>query len=189
MKQKFPRAEALKVAEQIRAILAPHTSRIEIAGSIRRKRPEVGDVELLYVPKVSMSPADLFGEESLSVDHAAQAIEAMLAAGVLAKRKDINGRYCWGAKNRLAVHIQSGIPVDLFSTTEPNWYVSLVIRTGGKQTNLQLTTRANLRGYSLEAYGSGYRNVADRELFYAMLSEDDVFRFVGLRCLPPEKRL
>jgi DNA polymerase/3'-5' exonuclease PolX len=153
VKQKFPRAEALKVAEQIRDILAPHTSRIEIAGSIRRKRPEVGDVELLYVPKVSTAPADLF------------------------------------AKNRLAVHIQSGIPVDLFSTTEPNWYVSLVIRTGGKQTNLQLTTRANLRGYSLEAYGSGYRNVVDRELFYAMLSEDDVFRFVGLRCLPPEKRL
>lgn len=41
---------ALEVAENVKAQLAPHCSRIEIAGSIRRRRPEVKDIEVVLIP-------------------------------------------------------------------------------------------------------------------------------------------
>lgn len=42
---------ALVIAEKIKAQLAPHCDRIEIAGSIRRKKPEVKDIEIVVIPK------------------------------------------------------------------------------------------------------------------------------------------
>jgi hypothetical protein len=54
------RASALALAEQCRAALAPSCHRIEIAGSIRRGKPQVEDIELVALPK--LVPADLFGD-------------------------------------------------------------------------------------------------------------------------------
>ena len=44
-------SEALPIAEKLKAELAPFCSRIEIAGSIRRKKPEVKDIEIVCVLK------------------------------------------------------------------------------------------------------------------------------------------
>src|SRR5690348_10860398 len=43
--------EALKIAERVKAQLEPYCHRIEIAGSIRRKKPEVKDIEIVAFPK------------------------------------------------------------------------------------------------------------------------------------------
>jgi DNA polymerase/3'-5' exonuclease PolX len=42
-------AKATAIAERIKAELAPYTERIEIAGSVRRRKPEVKDIELVAV--------------------------------------------------------------------------------------------------------------------------------------------
>ena len=39
--------KALEIAEKTKAQLAPYCERIEIAGSIRRKKPDVGDIEIV----------------------------------------------------------------------------------------------------------------------------------------------
>jgi hypothetical protein len=57
---------------------------------------------------------------------------------VLTKRKNKNGVTTWGTLNKLATHATSGIGVDLFATTHDRWFVSLVVRTGSKETNLSL---------------------------------------------------
>lgn len=44
-------AQALAIAEKVKALLAPHCERIEIAGSIRRKKPDVKDIEIVAIPK------------------------------------------------------------------------------------------------------------------------------------------
>lgn len=62
-KTRWPHAEALEIAEEIKEALAHHCERIEIAGSIRRKKPEVGDIELLFVPKTGTRQAGLFDNE------------------------------------------------------------------------------------------------------------------------------
>jgi DNA polymerase/3'-5' exonuclease PolX len=43
--------QALEIAEKVKALLAPHCERIEIAGSIRRKKPDVKDIEIVAIPK------------------------------------------------------------------------------------------------------------------------------------------
>lgn len=90
--------------------------------------------------------------------------------------------------NKLAIHAASGISVDFFATTEKCWWNSMVVRTGGKQSNLNITTAAQRQGYSFEAYGSGFRKLGHPEEHYPTTSEADVFEFVGLPYLKPEDR-
>jgi len=183
-KQKYPHAEALAVAEELQAMLAPACERIAIVGSVRRGRPFVHDAELLFIPRLSSRPDGLF--DSRIVDVCAEVCEKLLADGVLAKRPNINGHFTWGESNKLALHRQSGIPVDLFRTTSSNWWVSLVIRTGSKETNLRLTTGAQKRGASLMAYGAGIK-WSNGEVTPA-LSEKDVFQLCGVDYLEPHQR-
>lgn len=56
----YPRAQALKVAYFLGDMLAPYCWDIEVAGSIRRGKAEVGDVELVYVPLMVSEPDGLF---------------------------------------------------------------------------------------------------------------------------------
>ena len=51
MKTRIPLNEAHAIAAEIITVLAPHCRRIEIAGSIRRQRPEVGDIEIVGIPE------------------------------------------------------------------------------------------------------------------------------------------
>ena len=47
---KIELAEAHRLAEKIVALVSPAMDRVEIAGSIRRKKPVVGDIELVGIP-------------------------------------------------------------------------------------------------------------------------------------------
>ena len=47
----FPRAVAIQVARELCEALKPHCERLIVAGSLRRGKQEVGDVEILYIPK------------------------------------------------------------------------------------------------------------------------------------------
>lgn len=184
MKTKFPRAAALSVAEKLQARLAPVCLRIAIAGSLRRLKSEVGDIELLYVPRHELCADGLFDKRS--VDLADEEITRMLADFTLARRPNIKGAFTWGPSNKLAVDVASGIPVDLFATTEAKWWVSLVVRTGSKETNLRLTTGANKQGATLNAYGSGVTWSDGSQT--AATSERHVFELCGLPYIDPEFR-
>ena len=43
--------KAYKIAQQLVHVLKPHCARIEIAGSIRRMKAQVGDIEIVCIPK------------------------------------------------------------------------------------------------------------------------------------------
>jgi len=151
-KRKWPLAEARKVAEQWVERLAPFCQRIAIAGSVRREKPEVGDVEILFAPTMAQGPADLFGHVS-SYSRADDALDRMLAGNTLAKRPSAIGVFTWGPENKLGVDVASGIPIDLFSTSLAGWGRSLVIRTGPKDFNIRLITLASRRAIKVHAYG------------------------------------
>lgn len=181
----FAHGVALQVAKDIQAMLSPSCNRIAIAGSLRRGKPWVGDIEILFVPKMSTRPDGLFDQRIVSV--ADEVLEQLLRDGVFSKRPNKNGIFAWGQSNKLAVHVASRIPVDFFSTTEEKWWVSLVIRTGGKDTNLMLTNGAIKRNCTLHAYGSGITNLRTGELEDAV-SEQDVFDMCGVPYAEPEQR-
>ncbi len=184
---KYAHHDAYKVALEMRAELAPFVSRIEIVGSLRRMRPLVRDFELLFIPRIEtrQNPAALF-DEPLQVDLADEYLNTRLREGRMTKRVGENGTTAWGAQNKLAVDRDSGMPCDFFSVPEENWWMSLVIRTGGKASNLEITQAAIKRGEHAMAYGAGYR--LQNGKVYPMQSERQVFEHVGLPYREPQDR-
>lgn len=174
----------MPLAVALKKMLSPYCERIEIAGSIRRYKPEVGDIELLYIPKFEGRPDGLFDHKEVSLVD--ECLDEMLKTGELRKRPSKTGVFTWGAQNKLGIHVATGIPVDFFATDAVRWWVALVIRTGSKETNLRLTTGAQKRGGQIHAYGSGVTFKDGREI--TATSEKDVFDMCGVPYLPPEKR-
>lgn len=184
MKTRFPYRYAMEVAEAIQSQLQPDCDRILIAGSLRREKSEVGDIELLFVPLMVSEPDGLF--DTRQCDLAERKINELVTSGVLERRLNVNGHQVWGQKNKLARHLASGIPVDFFSTTAENWHVATVIRTGSKETNLRLTTGAQRQGMRLNAYGCGV-TMSDGTIIPAT-SERHVFDLCRIAYLEPKDR-
>lgn len=187
-KQKHHRESAMKVADELLAILSPlcEPERCVVAGSLRRGKAEVSDVEILFVSKVGAvrPPGSLFDETGILVD---EALEKMLGV-TLEKRASEAGTFAWGSKNKLARHIASGIAVDLFSTSEACWFNSLVMRTGGAETNKRLASEAQRRGRQWNVYGPGVKILATGEVIQAT-SERHVFELIGVPYLEPHERV
>lgn len=180
----FPLAQAKEVGTEIIARLQPFCEMAMLVGSVRRQKPQVGDLEILYISRYEKRPDGLF--DSGDIDLALEAIDGLVATSVLEKRKNVNGSFIYGQDNRLCVHVASGIPVDLFRTTQTKRWNSLVIRTGGKETNLRLTTGAQKLGRKLHAYGEGV-TMENGELRQTH-SEQEVFELCHVPYLPPERR-
>jgi DNA polymerase/3'-5' exonuclease PolX len=67
-KQKIPLAQARQLAQELATIhLRPACERIEVAGSVRRGKSEVSDVELVAIPRFG-EQLNLFGEPASQVD-------------------------------------------------------------------------------------------------------------------------
>jgi len=181
---RWPRAAALDVAREICVRLKPFCESLIVAGSLRRRRQDVGDVEILYVSRMEERPLDMFATVSVSL--ADEEIGKMLAEGTLAKRPSKTGGTAWGAKNKLALH-RSGMPVDLFATEPGSWWNYLVCRTGPADSNTRIATEAQRRGYRWNPYGVGFTRLADGKVT-AMESEESVFAFVGLDYRDPWER-
>ena len=189
MKIKYPRAAAIAVAKELCDVLSPVCERLIVAGSLRRLKPSVGDVEILFVPRFETRCYDLI--ESRPFNLTEQAIAGLLCGGILDKRKSSNGTVAWGQKNKLAVHVESGIPVDLFSAGNENWWNYLVCRTGPAESNMRICNAAIAKGWKWTPYGPGFTKAGgglSPGETYAVSSERDVFDFVGLPYLEPSQR-
>lgn len=219
-KPKFPSSVALDVAREICNALRPccefnpaeKREFLVVGGSLRRRKEQVGDVEILYVGKWGEVPDGLFTQDADLSEHT---IEGLLQKGILAKRLSQVGTETWGPKNKLAVHVASGVPVDLFATRPQYWYNYLVCRTGGASNNAAIASAAIARGLKWHNYNAGF-TVEDVSavlrwldpltdglplhkgpLFYHDITmgkmipvhaETDVFALAGLPFLPPQDR-
>jgi len=194
-KTKHPRADAIEVAREICRRLEGHTERVIVAGSLRRMKAEVSDVEVVFVPKrvTETDPSDMFGGQ-VEVDATARVIGQMLSEGILAKRLNTNGSPTWGQFNRLAVHVASGIPVDLFATDAKSWWNYVCCRTGPAELNAAIATRARERRYTWHITGDGFYPInpdgspdASRAP-HRVTCERDVFEFVNIPYMEPKDR-
>lgn len=144
-------------------------------------RPEVGDVEILYIPRMEERQADLLATEMVSL--ADEEIAAMRKDGTLTKR---HSRTAWGALNKLALH-RSGIPVDLFRTHERAWWNYLVCRTGPAESNTRIAMAAQRKGFRWHPENVGFTRLSDSSTLVVQ-SEEHVFAFVNLPYLAPQDR-
>jgi len=173
---------ARQIAEELVEILTPVTEKIEIVGSIRRKHRLVKDAKILFVPKVQDSHADFFAPTP--IDMANRKLNELLLAGKIDQRYNSDGSPTWGKLNKLARY--RDLPVDLFATTQANWFVSLVIRTGPKALNIMLAKAAEEKGLKLHAYGVFSKPDGTGEI--VPKSEREVFKIAGLKYCEPEDR-
>lgn len=183
-KYKWSRADAIPAAKDLCDRLRPLCERIIVAGSLRRMKSEVSDVEILYIPKYQ-EQLGLWGSEQ-GQNLADVAIQSMLDLHVISKRLNTSDRPTWGALNKLAVH-RYGVPIDLFQTDHASWFNYLVCRTGPAESNIRIASEAERLGFRWNPYGSGFTRLSDGQVF-PMDSEEAVFSFVGLPYLEPKNR-
>jgi DNA polymerase/3'-5' exonuclease PolX len=136
---RLPLAEAREIAEQLVALLQPACQRIVIAGSIRRQRPDIGDIDLVLEPIIKREAGGLFGDQVTERDLLHDLCCRLADAGTLERRRDKNDRATWGPNLKRALY--GGLSVDLQVVTDPTtWGSWLLIRTGPADFNRAMVT-------------------------------------------------
>lgn len=129
-------AKADKIAQTIVGILSPHCKTINIAGSIRRKKPDVGDIEICALPLcIEAKSSDLFFNEIKSLVREPSFIEAIRQIPGKVKAGNASGRY-------MKIELQEDIQLDLFMPTAEDYYRIFAIRTGSAKYSAQYIATA-----------------------------------------------
>ena len=154
-------AEVEPLAERLLALLraVPGVLEAASAGSLRRRRDTLGDLDLLVAARPGCAAIARFV--------AAPEVAEVLAAG----------------RTRASVRLRSGLQVDLRLLAPPSWGAGLVYLTGSKAHNLELRRLAQALGLKISEYGV-YRD-GQR---IAGASEASVYEALGLPWIPPELR-
>lgn len=129
--------QAHKIAMQLYTHLEPHCTTINIAGSIRRQSAEVGDIELVCIPK--QDPViDLFGSITgyIRSNNWKQAVEVI--------GKHISGKTEHGRHLQYMVN-GTGMQLDLFVPQPHDYYRMYAIRTGSADYSKRVLAGAWVR--------------------------------------------
>jgi DNA polymerase (family 10) len=161
--QRIPIGEALPVVEEILSALRsiPGVRNLTPAGSLRRFRETVGDIDLMGTADNPKEVVDAF----VGLPHVGQ----VLAHG----------------PTKATVIISGGLQVDLRMVEHDCFGSLLQYFTGSKQHNIALRERGSRQGLKLSEYGITV--VATSEL-EKLSTEEKFYRRLGLQYIPPELR-
>ena len=112
---KIELSEARTLAHQLVTLLSPATSRIEVAGSVRRQKPVVGDIELVAIVEDQDRLVTLLGEVGQTIKPG--------VPGVVPWTPKRDARY-------IRVRLSAGMNLDLFVARPENWGGLFLMRTG-----------------------------------------------------------
>lgn len=166
-KPKWPLAEAKALAIRICDRIAPACERVEVAGSIRRGKSEVGDIELVVIPRFEM-PADLFGPVEASRQNVLWGLLDGFSNKKLLHYTKAGDRY-----RQFTFLDEPPVQVDLFTCARDNWGWIFLVRTGSASFSHHMAGRLNASGYtSKEGWICGAQGPMDR---VETPKEEDVF--------------
>lgn len=146
---------------------APGVERVEVAGSLRRGRATVGDVDLLAVAE-----------------------RPGAAMAVLREHPDV-AEVLGSGDTKTSVRLEGDLQVDLRVVPAASFGAAWQYFTGSKAHNVALRQRAVDRGLRLSEYGlfrGGEGEHPERGERLAGAEEDGVYRALGLAWIPPELR-
>lgn len=158
---RFLLGEVLPVAREIEGRLkkVKGVKKISLAGSLRRRKETIGDVDILVVAQY---PEKVM-EEFLKIP------------GIIK---------VWGrGKTKSSIRLDKGFDVDLRVVNENSFGSALQYFTGSKEHNIVLRKIAIDKGLKLNEYGvfKGKKQVAGKE-------EEEIYKILGLDWIPPELR-
>ncbi len=156
--------EAFRIAKQIRWELSEFCARCEIAGSIRREKPQVNDIEIVAIPKVNRC----FELKDYLYHQGRYTI----------LKGSFPGRYMRLQRNANDTFI------DLFFCTESTWWMIFLIRTGNADFSKFMVTRAKRMGYRVE----GGKLYDKKGIPVEIITEATIFNILLFPWLPPWKR-
>lgn len=169
-------AEAEKLAEKITAQLAPFCERLEIAGSIRRRREWVNDIDLVALPK----PGQLEAFRERVTRHTTPVISG--AQNLIVRLGSLAGSK---PPVQLDIFIAQPAERDLVTSKPGNFGSLLLCRTGSKEHNVYLVQYAKPLGLTWNPYHGVYDGHGH---CLASETEQDIFAALTLDFVPPEKR-
>jgi DNA polymerase/3'-5' exonuclease PolX len=156
--------EALEIGQAVLEQLKPHCYRCEIGGSIRRKKEDVKDIEIIAIPK----PYEI------------GLLESGIAT-VVNKWELVTGKL--PGKNTIRL-LPEGIKLDLFFADKTNWGWIFTHRTGSIEYNKRILVRScSKRGYKLvDGYVTKDGNVIP------VPEERDFYKLIGVTYINSEQR-
>ena len=166
--------------ESLRRDLAAHPDalQVDVAGSYRRRREIVRDVDLVVATKKPAAITEFFVKNAL--------VESIIAQG----------------PTKTSVRLRSGIQCDLRVVTSAEYPFALNYFTGSKEHNIEMRSRALQRGWTLNEYrlarlppdpkakkARGGRAIKRPTVkIPTVRDEADLYRALGLDFIPPELR-
>ena len=161
-------ATALVLADPILDNLRSHPDviRCSTAGSVRRAKEVIGDIDFLVSSNNPAAVIDFFV--------ALPGVTSISAKG----------------DTKATVILEGGMQADLRVVSDREFPFALAYFTGSKEHNIVMRQRAIERGLRLNEYGlfRSSEETRDPALRLPCHTEDDLFAELGLACIPPELR-
>jgi len=161
-------ADAFAVAEPLLEALRQHpdVTRCSTAGSLRRCKEIIGDVDLLASSKKPTEVIEYFASQP--------GILNIIAKG----------------ETKASVLLEGGIQADLRVVSDAEFPFALAYFTGSKEHNIVMRQRAIARGLRLNEYGlfKSKEETRDPKLLVKCSTEDEIFEKLDLAYVPPEMR-
>jgi DNA polymerase (family 10) len=169
MTGRFSVDAADEVSHKIKTMLDgfPGVEKVTAAGSLRRGRETVGDLDMLIT-----------GEFASSEEQRNKVIDAVL------KFPGIQEILAQG-ENKVSFKLRSGLQVDVRLLPPDSFGAALQYFTGSKSHSVALRQRALKMGYTLNEYGLAR---LDDESRVAGKTEEEIYQTLGLAYIPPELR-
>ncbi len=160
--------KASGVAEPILESLRQHpeVTRCSIAGSLRRFRETIGDIDFLASSKAPAEVIEFFTTQP--------GILSVSAKG----------------DTKASVVLTGGIQADLRVVSDAEYPFALAYFTGSKEHNIAMRQRATARRLRLNEYGlfKSKEETRDPKLLVPCKTEDDIYKELDLAYVPPEMR-
>jgi len=159
---RIPLEAIVPIANKVIKQLKPYVNKIIVAGSIRRKKPAIRDIDILATSKNPDKVIDIF-----------------------TKMKDVK-RVLGKGSTKSTIILKNGIQADLRIVPEKSFGAAVCYFTGNKEYNIKLRQLAIKKGYKLSEYGLFDRKTGK---FVAGRTEKEIYAKLGMKYIPPEKRV
>lgn len=192
------------IARQIVLKLWPHVEHIDIAGSIRRRKKWVNDIDLVAIPKFEsrrmLVPPEKIKDTDFyeAVCRLARRLPELPAGEMVVGERNCDPEpECSGEKIvRVTSYTDAwgdfpmeDFGIDIYIATRESWAMTMLIRTGSKEHNIWLAQRAHAIGGKLHADGRGlelpgqYDHQLKRNANFRLLkaeTEEQIFKALGM---------
>lgn len=158
--------EAGRIAAYLRAFPGGGIERVTPAGSLRRGRETIGDLDLLVT-----GPACTPGQTEAAVEYVAAypGLHDIIAKG----------------ENKVSFQVRDGLQVDVRLLPTESYGAALQYFTGSKAHNVVLRQRALKMGYTLSEWALAR---LDDESIVAAATEEEIYKALGMEWMQPEMR-